>query len=381
MTNKTEQPRCQIRSAVFETNSSSSHSLTLNKGQLSAMPFPKETLRDGVIELVRGDYHWEYFRYYSAKGKAQYLLTQCSRGSELSTEGLREENPNVATLCAVIEEYTGCRVEVLSGEGSIDHYSEGKHVDIFTSREALQAFLFDESSCVQTGNDNSPAPWLIETCKGREFAYQASFKTPNKSSVALKVVIEGYSFDMQIDQGLVLSEVSHPALYSRLLKRGVVTEAELARPSYYRNDHPSLDARGALADQLMELGLKISPEFQAVEKLVTPASKGKPVQMTDRKLTLTVRVPPSLKRALAALKPWTPAQEALVRNHLALTAAEENLAQYEHLTPANMTAQQKDSFAHWEKAFKADQAAVSAARHKGVCFPEGYAFAPEDPDA
>jgi hypothetical protein len=45
----------QIRKRVFETNSSSSHSLTLSPGDLVAQPFSDDVLRSGVlsVELLR----------------------------------------------------------------------------------------------------------------------------------------------------------------------------------------------------------------------------------------------------------------------------------------------------------------------------------------
>lgn len=54
----------QKRCGVFETNSSSSHSLTLSQSQLVAAPWPASMLREGIIPLSVDVYGWEWRRYY-----------------------------------------------------------------------------------------------------------------------------------------------------------------------------------------------------------------------------------------------------------------------------------------------------------------------------
>ena len=53
----------QIRKNVFETNSSSSHSLTVSEGDITGQPFSDHTLREGVVIVGKGEYGWEFEQY------------------------------------------------------------------------------------------------------------------------------------------------------------------------------------------------------------------------------------------------------------------------------------------------------------------------------
>lgn len=63
-----------VRSGVFETNSSSSHSLSIGKrGSLS--PFRMPVNNDGYVEVDFGDFGWGYEKLESQLEKLSYLLT------------------------------------------------------------------------------------------------------------------------------------------------------------------------------------------------------------------------------------------------------------------------------------------------------------------
>ncbi len=195
-----------IRKRVFETNSSSSHSLTVGGSDLAELPFPEEVLRRGMIDIPVDNFQWEWKRFYTAAGKASYLLTQLA-GNEFSDYGnipneseseedltlrLCQENEKLGLLRKVIEEYTGCAVTFRrepSGWAGIDHESEGVGLDLFNDENLLQRFLFDPTSYIQTGNDNDYAPTMIDTDDNGKEPYsknRAAELRDNNSATILK---------------------------------------------------------------------------------------------------------------------------------------------------------------------------------------------------
>lgn len=194
----------QVRNSAFETNSSSSHSLTIGVGEMVSVPFAfgKDVLRRGEVILHVGEYGWEWHRYYTPLEKANYLLTQvCPEVDshygdyQQIAKDLAEDYPGIAMLIRVIEEYTGCKVGIANGSGYVDHDSAGVGTDLLDDYDKLKDFLFNtQSSYVQTGNDNSACPEFISTDKSsaREDAYIAHRAVPPKSYKLLDVYSEGW---------------------------------------------------------------------------------------------------------------------------------------------------------------------------------------------
>lgn len=136
-----------IRKGVFETNSSSSHSVSISGEDKQ---FVMDTLypnQFGVIQIEGDEYGWGWFKSNDATFKASYAAQQFEN-DELALEMLKE----------VIMEQTGATdVEfVRLGDGYIDHDSVG----ILTkTKEWLRDFIFNKNSWVFGGNDNdTPDP-------------------------------------------------------------------------------------------------------------------------------------------------------------------------------------------------------------------------------
>ena len=162
-----------IRQGVFETNSSSSHSLTLVEGELGHPPFSRDQLRDGVLRIELGEYGWEWRRMYRPLNKASYLLTDmlCREGyasnSDMQEGDIRNnamKNPRAAAVIRVLEEESGCRVQ-LTGWGYVDHQSTGTSANAGSTEEEIRNFLFSPSY-ITTGNDNEEGPDMIKTDYG-----------------------------------------------------------------------------------------------------------------------------------------------------------------------------------------------------------------------
>lgn len=304
----------QIRLSVFETNSSSSHSLTLGKGNLVAVPFPAEALRAGVIEVCTGQYNWEYRRYYTPMEKMRYLLTQATQnlyaevpdagGGIAATQSLRDENERVDMLCSVVEAYTGCKLLVTVANPGIDHQSEGNGMQCFNDAETLKSFLFDEASYIQTGNDNSPPPWEISTDKGPELFYGSRIREVPKSWMAVDVTEESDK-GLKTAAGASLSLVRNAQLYADLVDNGVLQQVNVIETGAYAlYDREYGNVRLTLAKQYArkeDSGYFFTCDFQGGAKhQKTP--KGYTSQAT-----FTFKVSPKLAAAIKALEA-TPAE-------------------------------------------------------------------------
>lgn len=139
-----------IRHNVFETNSSSSHSISISSND----PPEFDTIypdKDGKIILTGGEFGWEYENYFDSLTKANYCAIDCKNDSVMEQ-----------MLIEVIKEHTGASEVILkidtdwnSGNYSyIDHQSQGTSHDAFESKETLRRFIFDRNSVLTTDNDN-----------------------------------------------------------------------------------------------------------------------------------------------------------------------------------------------------------------------------------
>lgn len=162
----------KIRNGVFETNSSSTHSITLSEGQIASTPknqlpltnldecviYTGETNLDACV-IYTGEFGWEIEAYNDAPTKAAYALTYALQGGNLSIE----TNKNLQMLKRVIESGVPVGTKVLFDintrggwgvNGNIDHQSANVADEIFESDEKLFRFIFDRNSTLYTDNDN-----------------------------------------------------------------------------------------------------------------------------------------------------------------------------------------------------------------------------------
>lgn len=135
-----------IRHNVWETNSSSSHSLSIAD---ATKEFVLDTIypdQDGVVTVKGGEFGWEWAKYNDADTKATYAAQQFAYSSN-----------KLDMLRQVIMEQTGADKVVFVGleDGYVDHQSEGLLDD--ADEEKLRSFIFNKNSWAFTGNDNSSA--------------------------------------------------------------------------------------------------------------------------------------------------------------------------------------------------------------------------------
>ena len=154
-----------IRNGVFETNSSSCHSVSLGSGDVLTSITPDD---NGVITLHAMDFGWEYDQYNDAATKLTYLWIYArdwTTGNSDSKIAHLEPLEYLDKLISVVLEHTGA-VEIVFKDngisygtnldlGYIDHQSvEGRDYDYLWDKDLLKTFIFDPKSTLTTDNDN-----------------------------------------------------------------------------------------------------------------------------------------------------------------------------------------------------------------------------------
>lgn len=167
-----------IRKGVFETNSSSSHSISI---ATEDKEFVLDTLypdQNGIITVEGDDYGWEWFKHNDAETKASY-----------AAQSFANDDNQLELLKEVIIEQTGAEDVKFVGlqDGYVDHDSYGVAPK---SKHELRNFIFNKNSWLFGGNDNSSASpefyHVPEYKDGRmikpEFKYELSVEGFNGTS-------------------------------------------------------------------------------------------------------------------------------------------------------------------------------------------------------
>lgn len=163
--------KVSIRQNVFETNSSSVHSICISKK-------PIKEITKGEIHFFLGEFGWEFDKV----NKYDYLYTAIMLSDKHETY--------MNKLRAVLEEYnvkyiferprySGSGDYAYLDNGSIDHSWDTEEFleAIFSDVDMLLRYLFNDDSAVYTGNDNSDGFWRYETAyQGFRTAYDDNDK-------------------------------------------------------------------------------------------------------------------------------------------------------------------------------------------------------------
>jgi hypothetical protein len=131
-----------IRNSVFETNSSSSHSISLAKSDMDFIMdtiFPDEY---GNINVIGGEFGWEWVKYNDAITKLNYAY---------------QDNVDVELLRKIVLSQTGADRVIFhdKDDGYIDHDSVGNARNVCVDEESTRNFIFNLNSWLFTGNDNT----------------------------------------------------------------------------------------------------------------------------------------------------------------------------------------------------------------------------------
>jgi hypothetical protein len=148
----------KIRNAVFETNSSSTHSISVSEVNsdelMDNIMFMNE---DDNVVVNPGQFGWEQEVYNDSATKASYMLTYiknyCGEREAEFEEMFKE----------VIKGQTGCNDVIFNESGDqyyafgyIDHQSSSGNAYhwVFEDKETLRQFIFNKESILETDNDN-----------------------------------------------------------------------------------------------------------------------------------------------------------------------------------------------------------------------------------
>lgn len=147
-----------IRSKVFETNSSSCHSISVHSGDISTYDTLYPDI-NGVLTFRGGEFGWDFAKYRDALTKAEYLVTLFTVHGK-SNQELFEQ---------VVLDHTGAKsieydLPDQPFDAYIDHQSwEDPNEPIFQlTYETMKDFIFNPNSVLMTGNDNDDRRWVNE---------------------------------------------------------------------------------------------------------------------------------------------------------------------------------------------------------------------------
>ena len=140
----------KIRRGVFETNSSSTHSISIASG---AETLDRLWVDDaGVCRIEPGEFSWEVEDYRDAATKASYAMVWAFQyGKPAHRTMLRNVIKENAEAKKVV---FGMTDDEFSPRGYIDHQSQDVAEEAFASEETLRSFIFNMRSTLHTDNDN-----------------------------------------------------------------------------------------------------------------------------------------------------------------------------------------------------------------------------------
>lgn len=136
-----------IRNGVFETNSSSTHSICVTKNNILNDKLNK-------VYFVFGEFGWEHDVLEMPYEKASYLYTAIvNRGKAELIENIRQ----ILETNDIEYEFVEKSKSSYYAHGYIDHGEEipDEIFDICKDENRLMRFLFSRESFIITGNDNS----------------------------------------------------------------------------------------------------------------------------------------------------------------------------------------------------------------------------------
>ena len=123
-----------IRHNVFETNSSSTHSICISEysdGILDTLGVDD----DGVLHLEGGQFGWEIEDYYEKRDMLVKVLKDHTGAKEVSFDFSLDDYKH-------------------NNWSYIDHQSAGTSFEAFASEHTLKMFIFNPKSWLHTDNDN-----------------------------------------------------------------------------------------------------------------------------------------------------------------------------------------------------------------------------------
>ena len=135
----------KVRRNVFETNSSSMHSLSvIGSDRMTTLES-----KDGVVVVSYGEFGWGYDSLTTPSEKLCYLVTQYSESEDM-LDKIKE----------AVFDYTGLKLIIYEPKdsfwekGYIDHQSDGMISEYITDKQSIIDIVFNNKNVIIIDNDN-----------------------------------------------------------------------------------------------------------------------------------------------------------------------------------------------------------------------------------
>jgi hypothetical protein len=210
--------RVQVRDLCFESNSSSTHSVSVAAEDVIERTFPQDMLRAGLISLHPNPagYGWGYHRYYRPENilayfvslaYGQWIVMPDMVGKDVLPK-LRK-NKAVDRLISHMEKEHRCQFEYIYPEKT-EFVSLGVYVDsgsplmpVLNDWTTFKTLMFGRASYLQTGNDNQGPPLWIKSDLGDQL-YDPSIMRSDAAltrKFRVSVAEDGKQVDYLDDEG------------------------------------------------------------------------------------------------------------------------------------------------------------------------------------
>lgn len=143
----------QVRSSVFETNSSSIHSICIARGSSLRS---KDYSYPAHLDVHLRSYGWEFAKLETVEDRASYVYSLAMSMDEAEGEVIKSHIFDICSENDVDVDFDLDRDDFWG----VDHACDGTEflLDMLHNKKLLRDFIFCKRSCVFTGNDNSEAP-------------------------------------------------------------------------------------------------------------------------------------------------------------------------------------------------------------------------------
>jgi hypothetical protein len=153
-----------IRHNTYETNSSSTHSITIDTKNYKNVQIPK------TITIPLGTFGWEYAKFNDFLTKASYFWTLALYNEDVNARMIRLAADHGLDL-----QFIQSNDEFYAVDHGSEHYDNWvkKNPELLTD-EGLWNFLINESCWIVLGNDNSydPPNWRITEKAAKALEYE-----------------------------------------------------------------------------------------------------------------------------------------------------------------------------------------------------------------
>lgn len=238
------------RNGVFETNSSSSHSISIHhKCKLNDTISPND---NGIIDISYGGYGWGWEILCSAKEKASYWITYWNEVKEnikghegfpvIENEVKDFAESRITMLKEVVQEFCGYPVSFTESsekyypKGYVDHQAFDQNIFLkIQTKGYLTKFIFSKNAFVCIGNDNENSPIINFAEDQRKHTANFILTIENGDEIYLKNILsDDCKEDWELSLEYILSDAygASPLLNScESLKKQIPIEQD--KPLYY----------------------------------------------------------------------------------------------------------------------------------------------------